>query len=55
MASTTKKFEALLQDHPAFCTIAAGLRDGEGKLGRLTAEFDKKREREGQAAPRGPG
>ena len=39
-------FETLLHDHPTFSTICAGLRDGEGKLGRLTLDFHKKRERE---------
>jgi uncharacterized protein (DUF885 family) len=45
-------FETLLQDNPAFSTICAGLRDGEGKLGRLTLEFHTKRERERQSALR---
>ena len=45
-------FETLLHDNPTFSTIAAGLRDGEGKLGRLTLDFHTKRERERQAAPR---
>jgi hypothetical protein len=31
----TRFFETLLHDNPTFSTIAAGLRDGEGKLGRL--------------------
>ncbi len=48
----SRYFETLLQDHPTFCTIAAGLRDGEGKLGRLTVEFQRKRERERQSALR---
>ena len=39
-------FETLLEDSPAFSTICAGLRDGEGKLGRLTLEYHRKRERE---------
>jgi uncharacterized protein (DUF885 family) len=46
-------FETLLQDNPTFSTICAGLRDGEGKLGRLTLDFHKKRERERQSALRG--
>ncbi|MCX6928871.1 MAG: DUF885 domain-containing protein [Verrucomicrobia bacterium] len=45
-------FETLLHDNPVFSTIAAGLRDGEGKLGRLTLDFQKKRERERQSALR---
>ncbi|MCX6890854.1 MAG: DUF885 family protein [Verrucomicrobia bacterium] len=45
-------FETLLEDSPAFSTICAGLRDGEGKLGRLTLEFHRKRERERQCALR---
>src|SRR5664279_2698754 len=43
-------FETLLHDNPTFSTICAGLRDGEGKLGRVTLDFHKKRERERQAA-----
>ena len=42
-------FETLLEDNPTFSTISAGLRDGEGKLGRLTLDFHKKRERERQS------
>jgi uncharacterized protein (DUF885 family) len=45
-------FETLLEDNPTFSTICAGLRDSEGKLGRLTLAFQKKRERERQAALR---
>src|ERR1035438_5794591 len=45
-------FETLLHDHPTFSTICAGLRDGEGKLGRLTLDFQKKREHERQSALR---
>src|ERR1035441_2859131 len=45
-------FETLLHDNPMFSTSYAGLRDGEGKLGRLTLDFHKKRERERQAALR---
>src|SRR5664279_481496 len=45
-------FETLLHDHPTFSTICAGLRDGEGKLGRLTLVFHAKRERERQSALR---
>ena len=48
----SRYFETLLQDDPTFCTICAGLRDGEGKLGRLTTDFHRKRERERQAALR---
>jgi uncharacterized protein (DUF885 family) len=43
-------FETLLEDNPTFSTIATGLRDGEGKLGRLTLDYQKKRERERQFA-----
>src|SRR5208283_1480998 len=45
-------FETLLRDNPTFSTICAGLRDGEGKLGRLTLDFHQKRERERQSALR---
>ena len=48
----SRYFETLLQDNPTFSTICAGLRDGEGKLGRLTPDFHKKRERERQSALR---
>src|SRR5664279_5494832 len=43
-------FETVLHDNPTFSTSYAGLRDGEGKLGRLTLDFHKKRERERQSA-----
>src|SRR5664279_5831098 len=45
-------FETLLHDNPTFSTICTGLRDGEGKLGRLTLDFQQKRERERQSALR---
>ena len=45
-------FETLLHDNPTFSTICGGLRDGEGKLGRLTLDFQKKREHERQSALR---
>jgi len=45
-------FETLLQDNPTFSTMSVGLRDGEGKLGRLSLEFHRKRERERQSALR---
>ncbi len=48
----SRYFETLLQDNPTFCTICAGLRDGEGKLGRLTVEFHRQRERERQSTLR---
>jgi uncharacterized protein (DUF885 family) len=48
----SRYFERLLQDNPVFSTICAGLRDGEGKLGRLSVEFHQKRERERQATLR---
>jgi uncharacterized protein (DUF885 family) len=46
-------FETLLEDAPTFATMAAGLRSGEGKLGRLSLDFHKKRERERQRTLRG--
>jgi uncharacterized protein (DUF885 family) len=60
MTSTSKQFEGLLsryferllEDNPVFCTICAGLRESEGKLGRLTPEFFSRRERERQTALR---
>jgi uncharacterized protein (DUF885 family) len=60
MTSTAKRFEGLLagyfenllRDSPVFCTICAGLPDGEGKLGHLTAEFHDQRERARQATLR---
>jgi len=48
----TRYFERLLHDQPTFSTICAGLRDGEGKLGRLTLDCQTKRERERQSALR---
>lgn len=48
----SRYFETLFQDHPTYCTICVGLREGEGKLGRLTVEFQRKRERERRAALR---
>jgi len=45
-------FERLLEDAPAWATIATGLPDGEGKLGRLTPEFQQHRQRERQKALR---
>jgi uncharacterized protein (DUF885 family) len=45
-------FETLLHDNPTFSTITAGLRDGEGKLGRLTLDYHQKRERERQSTLR---
>lgn len=44
-------FETLLKDAPTFATVM-GVRSAEGKLGRLTARFQVKRERERQAALR---
>src|SRR5882724_8037259 len=49
----SRYFEKLLEDLPTFATTAAGLRSGEGKLGRLTLDFQKKRERERRSALRG--
>ena len=48
----TRFFETLLHDNPTFSTITAGLRDGEGKLGRLTLDYQEKRERERQSTLR---
>jgi uncharacterized protein (DUF885 family) len=48
----SRYFETLLQDSPTFATMSAGLREGEGKLGRLSLEFHRKRERERQFALR---
>jgi uncharacterized protein (DUF885 family) len=48
----SRYFERLLEDAPTFATAYAGLRSGEGKLGRLTLEFQQRRERERQAALR---
>ena len=45
-------FERLLKDMPAFATAYGGLRSGEGKLGKLTLAFHKRRERERRAALR---
>jgi uncharacterized protein (DUF885 family) len=45
-------FETLLHDNPTLATIAAGLRDGEGKLGSLTLDYQNKRERERQSTLR---
>jgi uncharacterized protein (DUF885 family) len=57
MSQTTKQFEGvlahffetLLHDNPTFSTVAAGLRDSEGKLGRQTLDYQQERERERQA------
>jgi uncharacterized protein (DUF885 family) len=48
----SRYFERLLEDLPTFATASAGLRSGEGKLGRLTLDFHQKRERSRQAALR---
>jgi uncharacterized protein (DUF885 family) len=45
----SRYFERLLEEHPTFATIGAGLRSGEGKLGRLTLEFQAKREKQRQS------
>ena len=44
-------FETRLQENPIQATYA-GLRDGEGRLGRLTLEFERKQEQRRQAALR---
>jgi hypothetical protein len=48
----SRYFETLLKDNPPLCTICAGLREGEGKLGRLSLEFHRKRQREREWALR---
>ena len=48
----SRYFERLLADVPTFATASAGLRSGEGKLGRATVEFHKGRERQRQLALR---
>ena len=48
----SRYFERLLQDHPTFCTICAGLPESDGKLGRLGLDFHQKRQREREAALR---
>src|SRR6266498_596790 len=44
----SRHFETLLTDVPTFAAAYAGLPSGEGKLGRLTPDFHKKREKERQ-------
>ncbi|HVM51158.1 MAG TPA: DUF885 domain-containing protein [Candidatus Acidoferrum sp.] len=46
----SRYFETLLHDNPTLCTMSAGLPDGEGKLGQLSSEYHRKRERERQRA-----
>jgi uncharacterized protein (DUF885 family) len=48
----SRYFEALLKDVPTFAAAYAGLAWGEGKLGRLTPDFHKKREKERRATLR---
>src|SRR5438477_12942157 len=48
----SRYFETLLENSPMFATISAGLRSGEGKLGSLSVEFQKKRERARRSALR---
>jgi uncharacterized protein (DUF885 family) len=48
----SRYFETLLKDVPTFAAAYAGLPSGEGKLGRLTPDFQKKREKERQSALR---
>ena len=48
----SRYFETLLRDIPTFAAAYAGLPSGEGKLGRLTPDFHKKREKERQSALR---
>jgi len=48
----SRYFEKLLEDVPTFAAAYAGLPSGEGKLGRLNADFLKRREAERQKALR---
>ena len=48
----SRYFEQLLEDHPTFATVGAGLHSGEGKLGSLSGQFQIRRERERQGALR---
>jgi uncharacterized protein (DUF885 family) len=48
----SRYFESLLRDVPTFAAAYAGLPSGEGKLGRLTADFHQQREKERQSALR---
>ena len=48
----SRYFEKLLKDVPTFATAYAGLRSGEGKLGRAGIEFHQNRERARQVALR---
>ena len=48
----SRYFETLLGDVPTFAAAYAGVPAGEGKLGRLTPDFHKKREKERQATLR---
>src|SRR5512133_3776545 len=42
----SRYFERQLSDQPVFAVMAAGLPEGEGKLGSLSPDFHKHRERE---------
>jgi uncharacterized protein (DUF885 family) len=48
----TRYFEELLEDSPTFAVTAAGLPSGEGKLGRLSLDYVRQRERRRQKALR---
>ena len=48
----SRYFETLLEDVPTFAAAYAGVPAGEGKLGRLTPEFNSKRAKERQLALR---
>src|SRR5262245_62652219 len=48
----SRYFETLLEDVPTFAAAYAGVPAGEGKLGRLTPDFYKKREKERLSALR---
>jgi uncharacterized protein (DUF885 family) len=60
MQNTGKRFEGILDryfeealtDMPTFAAAYGGLRSGEGKLGRLTVEFQEQREKKRQRALR---
>lgn len=48
----TRYFERLLEDVPTYATASAGIRAGEGKLGKASKEFHQGRERQRQFALR---
>jgi len=48
----SRYFEKLLEDEPRFAVVSGGLASGEGKLGQMTLEHQRKREHERQLALR---